>query len=53
MSNFDALRLAAQRVSDHYDKHPDVPIEWELPEGTLWAAQAQKQAQDSGECGGR
>ena len=48
MSNFDALRLAAQRVSDHYDKHPDVPIEWELPEGTLWAAQVQKQAQDRG-----
>lgn len=48
MSNFDALRLAAQRVSDHYDKHPDTPIEWELPEGTLWAAQVQKQAQASG-----
>lgn len=47
MSHFDALRLAAQRVSDHYDKHPDVPIEWELPEGTLWAAQVQKQAKDS------
>ena len=48
MSNFDALRLAAQRVSDHYDKHPNVPIEWELPEGTLWAAQVQAQAQASG-----
>ncbi len=49
MSNFDALRLAAQRVSDHYDKHPDVPIEWELPEGALWAAQVRNQAQDSGD----
>ena len=35
MSKFAALQLAAQRVSDHYDKHPDVPIEWELPEGAL------------------
>lgn len=29
------LQTAADRVSDHYDKHPEVPIEWEVPEGVL------------------